>query len=1307
MRRLAACLVLATGLAAADPFVLPPGTTFSASFACEKDKGPDKLFDGNLDTAMNPAGGTARTPDTVTSVTITFPAPVADLGGIVTGSSDPLGNYWPKALEFWADSDGDGRCDTRLGSTDRLGPGDSCKGTHRFSARLPAVYALEIRCVQQHVGGGGRAWMMNEIGLLTDATLPLAVPTPNAWKVTWYADDLPAGTTASTTIPCEDGKGAEALIDHDPTTLMSPKSGTAKEGQPSSVFLRFPKPIANLGGLTLGRSDPYGNYTWETMEFWADTTGAGSYDTLVGTASGGGEGRKRFTAIVSVVHGLELRVTRQALKGTRRAFMLSEVGGLLFQDAMCDREMHYVIEDFEDLSSWRTWGANGDQPEGERLYGQHMWLCGAYRPGVGNGQGVGAFRYWFKDHGKLWAKRGKIADQAAFIDRIAFRANPQGYASAISFELSDSTGRKAHTPGVALQGATWADYAIDLRAQAWPAARTLNPPCRIQMICFDGSTAAKGEVLIDDITVIGTVGRDQRVTIAPVWEGLTYDPGRPLVPKYRLRNALDADLSAPLVARLYSAYDPKRSSPVAERTIPLTLPKWGELVVPVDFGAQPYGHYEVELALAADGVAARTTDLVAVAVPNGQRVNRSPMWIGAQHPADWIADEENAFVFREVVAKLGLDCYRTGAPDKRVMDMGMLCAAGFGGVPKALLKPEYKGDERGEPADYAAYEAWVKEQAAKAYAPYVDRILAVEYYNEPDLPEFCFKPEIDVYLKMWRAWASGMRAGAPGIKLGTGSSTVSHGKEKKDFNPRMYTELAQEADVAVWHAHGALGNYTSRQRMVEGWLERGGRAKDKQVLGNSEAGTISHNSPAERLVQADVLVKKIGWAKAQADSLYYTWFTTTDTYDPQGGYLGGENWGLISPNQRLKESGLAMNELIRNLANTAGKGEVKIDARLQVCDFAREDGGRTWLFWPNEQGAVFLQKFAASGPVEVVDMFGRRERLVPKAGNVALRTTGYPMYLHAAKGVQVGPAVAPAWITVPGLIGVSPGAQATCSIGFANPWGKDAGLQVAISDVAGKRIAGATVAVAKDGRAEQAFAFALPKGMSAGTAGYILSVVAPEVGVDEALPLMIGVGELVPRSAARLLVDGRLVAPARAGRIVVDQATAIQDLVSDPQTPLWAGVDDLSFTASLAHDGTGIRIAVAVKDQTHKPGEASAKLWTGDSLQFAIAADGRQSEFGMTEAGGGFGFCWLSPDGGMAGQPLRAPLAVKRDGGSTIYEVYLTFAQLGIDYAPGKLVRLAFMVNEDDGRGRVRVMKWFDGIHPGKEVEKYGYIILE
>ncbi len=56
--------------------------------------------------------------------------------------------------------------------------------------------------------------------------------------------------------------------------------------------------------------------------------------------------------------------------------------------------------------------------------------------------------------------------------------------------------------------------------------------------------------------------------------------------------------------------------------------------------------------------------------------------------------------------------------------------------------------------------------------------------------------------------------------------------------------------------------------------------------------------------------------------------------------------------------------------------------------------------------------------------------------------------------------------------------------------------------------------------------------------------------------------------------------------------------------------------------------------------------------------------------------------------------------------MYLPFADLGFSYAPGKLVRMTFAVNEDDGQGRVRMMKWYDGIHPGKEVERFGYLIL-
>ena len=124
------------------------------------------------------------------------------------------------------------------------------------------------------------------------------------------------------------------------------------------------------------------------------------------------------------------------------------------------------------------------------------------------------------------------------------------------------------------------------------------------------------------------------------------------------------------------------------------------------------------------------------------------MWFGSQHPGDWLADAENQFVFKHVAVPLGLDCYRTGAPDKDIIEAGMFCAAMFGGVPPALRPADRKGDDRVEPTDYAAYAEWCKRQAReKCSTPtrFFDRIL-----QRARFAGFRHLPEIDTYLKMHR-----------------------------------------------------------------------------------------------------------------------------------------------------------------------------------------------------------------------------------------------------------------------------------------------------------------------------------------------------------------------------------------------------------------------------------------------------------------------------------------------------------------------------------------------------------------------------
>ena len=86
--------------------------------------------------------------------------------------------------------------------------------------------------------------------------------------------------------------------------------------------------------------------------------------------------------------------------------------------------------------------------------------------------------------------------------------------------------------------------------------------------------------------------------------------------------------------------------------------------------------------------------------------------------------------------------------------------------------------------------------------------MAIEFYNEPDLPRFCYNPEFDVYKKMHAIFAKAFREVIPGVKIATGGNTVEHGHQKKGFNIGTYKEIAGsgQAEIANWHAHGSLSN---------------------------------------------------------------------------------------------------------------------------------------------------------------------------------------------------------------------------------------------------------------------------------------------------------------------------------------------------------------------------------------------------------------------------------------------------------------------------------------------------------------------
>jgi hypothetical protein len=143
---------------------VPPGTTLTASFASEKDQGPEVLLDGDPRTVMTPGPDTASDP---ASIFLRFPQPLHNLAGVQFGASDPRGNYYPTRIDFFIDSTGDGRYDTYVGRTEDLGPGPKTAGPRLFQKKPAIAHGLEIRATEQNQTGRRRAFMLSDLQLLT------------------------------------------------------------------------------------------------------------------------------------------------------------------------------------------------------------------------------------------------------------------------------------------------------------------------------------------------------------------------------------------------------------------------------------------------------------------------------------------------------------------------------------------------------------------------------------------------------------------------------------------------------------------------------------------------------------------------------------------------------------------------------------------------------------------------------------------------------------------------------------------------------------------------------------------------------------------------------------------------------------------------------------------------------------------------------------------------------------------------------------------------------------------------------------
>lgn len=648
-----------------------------------------------------------------------------------------------------------------------------------------------------------------------------------------------------------------------------------------------------------------------------------------------------------------------------------------------------IVADFEDVGTWRA-SSHPTQKPGVWFAGG-IWMGTSLAPAHADLRS-GEIRFAFdeKAKGPLTAvfKRAKMSLVAGTLDGIEFDADSRGRPVSLRFVLQDRDKKLHTTPAVKLGGAGWKSHRLALDAKSWPKAAEVAWPATLDQVVLVADEPCAGSILLDDLALTGEFDAGKHVSIFPMYSGIDYDPGSSVTLRYRLRNARPAPVSVVLAAEVepVDRDDRRRVSRTVE------LPARGQAVVELALGELPAGPWTAKLQArdAKDGGAlADYLDSFAVFTPNGGRVNDTS-WFGVQDFTIWQGEAEGALHMAWMRA-IGFDLNRMGVTGARFrpahpvsLELWKPFFEAFeqAGIDLSILHmdmtPELMSERgwRGPPTDLAAYERYSAELGR--FLSRWPRVKYVEFFNEPDI-EF-FEGDSDEYWAMFAAFSRGFRSTAPGIKIATGGGTVRHPREKAGFNEALYSKHPELYDIAAFHAHGRLSNYTTRYEQIKEWQKHAGFAKP---IVNTESGERSGYEARGLLPQAETLVKKLGWAKARPDVEFHVWFTLQDYWDMD--VTHDDSWGLVTSDNRPKPALVAYNELIRQLARTTPRPASFSEPGIDACEFARADGRHVLLCWASDGGTgAPLWIRPAGREVSKIDLFGREEKLPPGSDHAVL-----------------------------------------------------------------------------------------------------------------------------------------------------------------------------------------------------------------------------------------------------------------------------------------------------------------------------------
>lgn len=604
-----------------------------------------------------------------------------------------------------------------------------------------------------------------------------------------------------------------------------------------------------------------------------------------------------------------------------------------------------------------------------------------------------------------------------------------------------------------------------------------------------------------------------------------------------------------------------------------------------------------------------------------------------------------------------------------------------------------------DPDRLADWERFVREVAAR----YRGQLAAIEIQNEPDLtcawqPGLPFEEGVEFYVKLLRAGRAGAKAGDPEVTIAGCDVSGGDFDGGLKFTRAVLEKAADQLDLYTGHPYSGVRYFGPGQeplwpqtnRMPEKCLQaldllaEFGRPRRMWIgeLGwglKDDAEPLGEHSTAFAACVAQALV----CGKAVRGVERFLWFTFSGCNE------GGYEYGLVRGRPAYPlPAALAYAMAAYHLTDTAPLETVQPVPDVWRAAFRSDRRGELVTVWWSCGDPVRLVP-PPDGPAgRWSDSWGGS----PEPGEHGVLCGRLPVYwtLPLAPAGETAEVLSRVEVIPSEPVALRSAHLSSTSLVVVRLLNRTARVQPVRITVRGAAHA-AELPVSAD---TQPVALPLNPPLVPGVP-YVVPV-GLEAGPSRLVTQLEGTLELLPRPPADLRVDGDAAEwHARPGFLLETRQSV---LPADPGIG-WDGPQDLGARAWLACDADGLCFAAEVTDDVHAVPQADPDgYWGSDSVQVAIdpLGDGAAGydvddrEVGLVLGDDGPHIHRSVP--GPAAPLAAAEAAFRRGPGRTVYEARIPWAALGLPApAPGQVMALNFIVNDNDGGGRA----YWLGLTPG------------